>query len=336
MSTLIPRLLTMITAIALACGVAAQEHQLGETDFMASAMAGMHTFRGDYAKLGDFSGTVSNHYSVGIGKWVVPAFGIKIEASYGDYRGYTPYEDDACRCGMAMRTADGQEYWKMKTQVWDASGWLLWDLTRIAHPRRASMYRLTLGVGLGMVHHLNYRGQGISSNELAAHAALQYSRFIGDSKRISVDARISADFYPSSFDLEHGQFDYRAQRVDWAIGVSVGVTAYFGRRSQPSQSAQSSGMAEARPVRQQSISKGATYQNLSVELDFGSGAEPELSLAPGAIATMVHIEGEATDPAVERAKEWVRRHPQLSAATVLVYGASQLGGKVRLNINFMH
>ena len=82
---------------------------------------GMHTFRGDWSGNGKFKETLSPDFTVGLGKWFTPGFGIKAQFGMGNSRGFTeiwtPYAVGSK--DNPMLKADGTPYWKLKTKWWD-------------------------------------------------------------------------------------------------------------------------------------------------------------------------------------------------------------------------
>ena len=58
-------------------------------NWWVSADIGGHTFRGDWSGNGKFKETISPNFTVGLGKWFNPGFGIKAQFGLGNSRGIT-------------------------------------------------------------------------------------------------------------------------------------------------------------------------------------------------------------------------------------------------------
>ena len=187
---------------------------------------GAHTFRGDYSKLGNFRGTVSPDFEVGLGKWFTPGVALRISAMRSTTRGY--FSED-----LHYNTG-GRDYSPFKTGWWDFNAGAVLNLSRMIAGYEGAysskqMNQFLFYAGIGIVHHTGYRHGYGSDNELSAHTELQYSRFFGPKKRISLDFKLRGIFYQSNHDGEYGQADYAAHKVDYSVGAAVGVTLYLGR-----------------------------------------------------------------------------------------------------------
>ena len=196
---------------------------------------GGHTFRGDYSNLGPFSGTLSPDFTVGLAKWFMPGVGMKLELGYSDSRGYTGYETGHYGYGDVLQNGDGIKYRKMRTNWWDVHGSAMFNLSRlfmgyegINNSKMMNQFMFTAGIGL--VHHTGYADSHGSDNELSAHTELQYSRFFTPAKRFSLDFKLRGIFYQTNFDLEYGQFNHAANKVDCNLGVALGFTFYLGKQ----------------------------------------------------------------------------------------------------------
>lgn len=199
------------------------------------ATAGIHTFKGDYSKMGKFEGTLSPELGLGVGKWFTPGVGLKVEFIRSASRGYTGYTTGHYGYGDILQQEDGTPYRKMKTPWWDISGSVILNMTRLflgyegyMSPKR--MNQVMVNLGLGGVHHMGFGDSGGSDNEWSAHAELQYSRFFTRSKRFSLDIKARGIFYQTNFDLEYGQADHRAYKWDFNAGVAVGFTFYLDKQ----------------------------------------------------------------------------------------------------------
>ena len=135
-------------------------------NWWVSADIGAHTFRGDWSGNGKFKETLSPDFTVGVGKWFTPGFGIKAQFGMGNSRGFTekwiPYavgSEDA-----PMYKSDGTPYWKLKTKWWDFSANVVFNISRILYAwegygsdERFNQFFLTLGIG-GVHHYDNPQG----------------------------------------------------------------------------------------------------------------------------------------------------------------------------------
>jgi nucleoside-diphosphate-sugar epimerase len=191
------------------------------------ATGGVHSFRGDYSKTGDFSGTLSPEFGIGVGKWFTPGIGLKAEVVRSSSKGYTQYLTGHYGYGDVLQNSDSVSYRKMKTKWTDIGASVMLNLTRLIYgyegylsPHRMNQFMINLGVGMAL--------RGEDDNILSAHAELQYSRYFTRSKRFSLDLKVRAFFYESNFDLEYGQADYSAKKVDLNIGPQIGFTYNLG------------------------------------------------------------------------------------------------------------
>lgn len=205
-------------------------------NWFAFATAGVHTFRGDFSNLGKFNGTLSPAYSVGFGKWFTPGVAIKLEAIKSSTRGYSSQEHPHYSYGDLMHSKDGVPYYKMKTGWWDFSAGAIFNVTRMIYGYEGFgsgrlMNQFMFSAGIGIVHHTGYAHSYGSDNELSAHLELQYTRFFTKSKMMSLDLKLRGLFYHSNHDGEWGQGDYAAQKVDYNLGLNIGLTFYLDKRS---------------------------------------------------------------------------------------------------------
>lgn len=197
------------------------------------ASGGVHSFFGDYSNLGAFKGTLSPDYGLGFGKWFTPGVAVQLEFIKSDSRGYTSVENGHYGYGDVLQNSKGDKYMKMKTSWWDASMSVVFNLTRLINGYEGygsphNMNQFLVSAGLGIVHHLGYGKSYGSDNELSAHLELAYSRFFNRRKNFSLDFKARGIFYESNFDLEYGQGNYSAKKVDFNIGFDIGLTYYFG------------------------------------------------------------------------------------------------------------
>lgn len=219
-------------------------------NWWVSADVGVHTFRGDWSGNGKFKETLSPDFTIGVGKWFTPGFGIKGQFGMGNSRGFTevwiPYalgsEDSP------MLTDDGTPYWKMKTKWWDVNANVVLNLSRIlfawegyGSDERMNQFFLTLGIGA--VHHYDNpqgnwcgnplyaadgRGKayGDPHNEWYGNVELQYSHFFNKNKAWSLDVKLRGRFYETHFDLS----PIAGRRWDYNAGLSIGATYYIKQR----------------------------------------------------------------------------------------------------------
>lgn len=202
---------------------------------------GIHTFRGDWSGNGKFKETLSPDFTVGVGKWFTPGFGIKAQFGMGNSRGFTevwtPYaigsEDNP------MLKADGTPYWKLKTKWWDINANVVLNLSRIlfaweGYNSDERFNQFFLSLGIGGVHHYDRElkskewGEpyGGPKNEWYGNVELQYSRFFTKAKAWSLDVKLRGRFYETHFDLS----PIAGRRWDYNFGVSIGATYYIKKR----------------------------------------------------------------------------------------------------------
>lgn len=210
-------------------------------NWWVSADIGGHTFRGDWSGNGKFKETLSPDFTVGVGKWFTPGFGIKAQFGMGNSRGFTeiwtPYavgsEDNP------MLKDDGTPYWKLKTKWWDLNANVVFNISRILYAwegygseERFNQFFLTLGIGA--VHHYDKElknekwGEpyGGPKNEWYGNVELQYSRFFNRNKAWSLDIKLRGRFYETHFDLS----PIAGRRWDYNLGMSIGATYYIKQR----------------------------------------------------------------------------------------------------------
>lgn len=202
---------------------------------------GVHTFRGDWSGNGKFKETLSPDFTVGVGKWFTPGFGIKAQFGMGNSRGFTeiwtPYavgsEDNP------MLKADGTPYWKLKTKWWDINANVVLNLSRIlfaweGYNSDERFNQFFLSLGIGGVHHYDKElknkkwGEpyGGPKNEWYGNVELQYSRFFTKAKAWSLDVKLRGRFYETHYDLS----PIAGRRWDYNLGVSIGATYYIKKR----------------------------------------------------------------------------------------------------------
>ncbi|MDO4180823.1 MAG: hypothetical protein Q4D36_05990 [Bacteroidales bacterium] len=211
---------------------------------------GLHTFRGDWSGNGKFKETLSPDFTIGVGKWFTPGFGIKAQFGMGNSRGFTevwtPYAIGSENA--PMHQSDGTPYWKMKTKWWDINANVVLNLSRILYAwegygsdERFNQVLLSLGIG-GVHHYDNPQGDwcknpiytadgraefyGDPHNEWYGNVELQYSRFFTKAKAWSLDVKLRGRFYETHYDLS----PIAGRRWDYNLGLSVGATYYIKQR----------------------------------------------------------------------------------------------------------
>ena len=195
-------------------------------DWFFYGSVGAHTFRGDYSRLGKFSGTISPSYELGFGKWFTPGVALRIGFMLSDTRGY--FSEDL------HFNRGGDSFEPFKFGWWDLNAGAVLNLSRLivgyeGYGRKALMNQFLLYAGLGIVHHTGYGGGYGSNNELSARAEFQYSRFFTPTKRISLDLKLRGIFYQTNHDGEYGQADYAAHKIDCNLGAALGLTVYLNK-----------------------------------------------------------------------------------------------------------
>ncbi len=204
-------------------------------DWFLFAMGGVQTFLGDYSGLGDFKGTISPDWGIGLGKWFTSGVALKLEFIHSHSRGYTGYKAGDYGYGDMMESESGIPYRKMKTEWMDLSVSAVLNLTRLfygyeGYGSKKRMNQLMASFGIGGVYRPEHGEEYDSDNEWSGHAELQYSRFFNPKKRFSLDLKLRGIFYPNNSNREYGQVDNVASKWDANVGVNVGFTFYFDRR----------------------------------------------------------------------------------------------------------
>lgn len=205
-------------------------------DWFVFVNSGVHTFIGDHSGVASFGGTISPEFGGGLGYWFTPYIGMKAEFIRSESRGYSRYVlgDFGFGYGPILDDKNGESYRKMKTEWWDVSCSVTLNLTRFAtgyegYRSRKNMNQFLLNVGIGCVHHLNYKQVHGSGYDWSGHAELQYSRFFGRTKRLSLDLILRWLFYSTNFDYESKRRGRLIDRMDSNLGLHLGVSYYLGK-----------------------------------------------------------------------------------------------------------
>ncbi|MBU3854157.1 MAG: hypothetical protein H9789_10170 [Candidatus Paraprevotella stercoravium] len=193
---------------------------------------GGHAYTGDYVSVGDFSGTLTPDFNVGIGKWFTPGIGVKAQFGLSNSKGYSK-EETYFTYGDPLTAADGTLYWKSKMKWWDININAMFNLSRLIKGYEGKesdelMNQFIASVGIGAVHHRDIPQQ---RNEWSGHFELQYSRFFDKKKRISLDVKAHAILFQTNFDgIVLKENNENSKWWDGNIGLSVGVTYYIKKR----------------------------------------------------------------------------------------------------------
>lgn len=205
-------------------------------DWFVFLTGGIHTFRGDYSNDGPFEGTLSPEVGGGGGVWLNPYAGLSAEFIRSRSRGYSEYVTGHYGFGYGdiLEKEDGTLYRKMKVDWWDASLSVMLNLTRLitgyeGYGSLKNRNQFILNLGIGCVHQLNYNQRQGSGYSWSGHTELQYSRFFGRKRRVSLDVRLRCLFYHTNFDYESKRHDRLIDRIDANTGIHAGMTFYFGR-----------------------------------------------------------------------------------------------------------
>lgn len=196
---------------------------------------GYNSFVGDFSEYGKFKDSLSPKWSLGIGKWFTPTFGIDAGFGIGTAKGYTNAEKMAGPFwyGDMLQTDDGTGYYRTNINYWDANVTLLLNLSRMicgyeGPNSKKLMNQFIIGIGLGAVHHYDFEHGNPKLNEWTGKFEIGYSRFLNRSKSLSIDLRASARIYPTNFD---GNFDFiGCNKFDKNFGASIGMTYYIRPR----------------------------------------------------------------------------------------------------------
>lgn len=182
------------------------------------ATVGAHTYQNKHKKYGDFGGTITPDFSIGIGKWFAPAYGAKLEYTMSWNRGYT-YAGDVYAYGDPIYK-NGETYYKMKQKWLDLSLMMMFNLTYLIDGYNgdnswSQMNQVYLNAGMGWTHYYNCP---IKDNRADVRLELQYSRFFKPSKLVSFDIKFRTQLYEAN----------HVEAFNALLGFDLGVTWYIG------------------------------------------------------------------------------------------------------------
>ena len=196
-------------------------------NWFVTADAGVNAFWGD-CPVGKFKDRLTPQFNVGVGKWVIPGFGLNLQFTGFRSKGDKGVQGLYTRGSQTYTDADGNKYWKEKIKWWDLSFNAMFNLTRliggyegISSSKHLNQFIASIGVGATHHYDLPYG----SANEWSGHLELQYSRFFSAKKNLSLDVKLRGLFYETKYD---GVFNH--QLFDENISLNVGMTYYFKER----------------------------------------------------------------------------------------------------------
>ena len=148
-------------------------------NWFVMADAGVNAFWGD-CPVGKFKNRLTPQFNVGVGKWVIPGFGLNLQFTGFRSKGEKGVEGIYTRGSKMYTDGDGDKYWKEKIKWWDFSFNAMFNLTRLIGGYEGDnsskhLNQFIASVGIGATHH--YDLPYGSANEWSGHVELQYSRF---------------------------------------------------------------------------------------------------------------------------------------------------------------
>lgn len=196
-------------------------------NWFVMADAGVNAFWGD-CPVGKFKNRLTPQFNVGVGKWVIPGFGLNLQFTGFRSKGEKGVEGIYTRGSKMYTDGDGDKYWKEKIKWWDFSFNAMFNLTRLIGGYEGDnsskhLNQFIASVGIGATHH--YDLPYGSANEWSGHVELQYSRFFSAKKNLSLDVKLRGLLYETKYD---GVFNH--QLFDENISLNVGVTYYIKKR----------------------------------------------------------------------------------------------------------
>ncbi len=193
--------------------------------------AGVNAFFGD-KHVGAFKYRLTPQFNIGVGKWLVPGFGVNLQFTGFRSKSHKSVDTDLFTRDEPMRVdKDGNNYWQENIKWWDISVNAKLNITRLIYgyegdDSKRLMNQFMASIGAGVTHHygLSYG----SANELSGRIELQYSRFFTPAKAVSLDVKLRGMFYDTKYD---GYFNNdHTDLVDLNLSLNVGVTYYFKYR----------------------------------------------------------------------------------------------------------
>ena len=196
-------------------------------NWFVMADAGVNAFWGD-CPVGKFKNRLTPQFNVGVGKWVIPGFGLNLQFTGFRSKGEKGVEGIYTRGSKMYIDGDSDKYWKEKIKWWDFSFNAMFNLTRLIGGYEGDnsskhLNQFIASVGIGATHH--YDLPYGSANEWSGHVELQYSRFFSAKKNLSLDVKLRGLLYETKYD---GVFNH--QLFDENISLNVGVTYYIKKR----------------------------------------------------------------------------------------------------------
>lgn len=195
--------------------------------------AGAHTFLGDFHDYGPFKQTISPDFYLGVGKWLIPAMGVKVEVGMGESQGFMDEKYPTPYCYGDLISDGDLKYWRTSNKWMEVSLNGMLNISRAIYGyegnnTRKLMNQFFFNFGVGFVHHLKTNEEDAIPNELNARAEIQYSRFFSPKKNLSLDIKPRIQCYETDFDQHLGHAG--SKKIDANLGLSLGLTYYFKHR----------------------------------------------------------------------------------------------------------
>ncbi|MCD8387947.1 MAG: OmpA family protein [Bacteroidales bacterium] len=197
------------------------------SNWFVFADGGVNAFWGD-KPVGKFGDRLTPQFNIGVGKWIVPGFGIDFQFTGFRSKGDKGVEGIYTYYSPVYYDKDGKPYWKEKIKWWDLNISALFNITRLIYgyegynsPRLKNQFIASIGIGATHHYGLPYG----SANEWSCRVELQYSRFLTKAKAVSIDVKLRGLFYETKYD---GVFNH--QTFDENVSLNLGLTYYFNPR----------------------------------------------------------------------------------------------------------
>lgn len=202
-----------------------------KSNWYVLADAGINAFFGD-KHVGAFKYRLTPQFNFGVGKWIVPGFGLDLEFTGFRSKSRKGVYTDLYNRDEPMRTdKNGNNYWPENIKWWDLSLNGNFNVTRLIYGYEGYdsdrlFNQFIASVGIGFTHHygLSYG----SANEWSGHLQLQYSRFFTKAKAVSLDVKLRGLFYDTKYD-GYSNND-KTDLIDFNLSLNIGVTYYFKQR----------------------------------------------------------------------------------------------------------